>query len=296
MIPESLPSYHPAPSKPRLRLPSGACDAHAHVLGPRTRFPFAQGRTFTPADAPKERLFALHERLGIERCVVVQSACHGYDNFVTTDAIAARGGAYRGVALVPADVPANELRRLDALGFCGARFNFIKHRGAVPALDKVAALTARLADLGWHLRAHLESGLIQEVAPRLRHSPVPVVIEHMGRIDASLGLEQPAFRALLRLMRNERFWIEVSGAERISRQPEPWSDAVPFARMLVAEFGDRVLWGSGWPHHNLATPPDDGRLVDLLSEIAPSEAQLHALLVRNPQRLFRFDAPAPRRR
>lgn len=285
---DPLPSWHPAPSRPRLRLPAGACDAHAHVLGPRARFPFAKGRSFTPADAPKERLFALHERLGIERCVVVQSACHGFDNFVTTDAIAAKAGNYRGVALVPADVPTNELRRLDALGFCGVRFNFMKHLGAAPAIDKVVALTARLAPLGWHLRVHMEASLIEELAPRLRHSPVPVVIEHMGRIDASLGLEQPAFRALLRLMRHQCFWVEVSGADRISRRPEPWSDAVPFARVLVAEFGERVLWGTGWPHQNVDTLPDDGRLVDLLSEIAPTEAQLHALLVKNPQRLFRF--------
>ncbi|HEX2197057.1 MAG TPA: amidohydrolase family protein [Burkholderiales bacterium] len=283
MIAEPLPSYHPAPSRPRLRLPALACDAHAHVLGPRARFPFAKGRSFTPADAPKERLFALHEKLGIARGIVVQSACHGFDNFVTTDAIAAKGGAYRGVAIVPADVATNELRRLDALGFCGARFNFVPHLGAAPALDKVAALAGRLASLGWHLRVNVPSALIEEVGAKLKHSPVPVVIEHMGRIDASLGLEQPAFGALRRLMENERFWVEVSGA-------------VPFARLLVAQFGNRVLWGTGWPHQDVETPPDDGRLVDLLGEIAPCEAQLHALLVKNPQRLFRFDAPVRRRR
>jgi 2-pyrone-4,6-dicarboxylate lactonase len=280
MIAEPLPSYHPAPSRPRLRLPALACDAHAHVLGPRARFPFAKGRTFTPADAPKERLFALHEKLGIARGVVVQSACHGFDNFVTTDAIASKGGAYRGVALVPADVPLNELRRLDALGFCGTRIDFSLQK---TSMEKAAALTARLAEAGWHLRLHIDSGLIEEVASKFRHSPVPVVIEHMGRIDAALGPEQPAFRALLRLMENERFWIEVSGA-------------APLARVLVARFGNRVLWGTRWPHQDLETPPDDGRLVDLLAEIAPGEAQLHALLVKNPQRLFRFDAPAPRRR
>jgi 2-pyrone-4,6-dicarboxylate lactonase len=150
-------------------------------------------------------------------------------------------------------------------------------------MEKAAALTARLAEAGWHLRLHIDSGLIEEVASKFRHSPVPVVIEHMGRIDAALGPEQPAFRALLRLMENERFWIEVSGA-------------APLARVLVARFGNRVLWGTRWPHQDLETPPDDGRLVDLLAEIAPGEAQLHALLVKNPQRLFRFDAPAPRRR
>ena len=295
MIAEPLPSYHPAPSRPRLRLPAGACDAHAHVLGPHSRFPFAKARTFTPADAPKERLFALHDKLGIARGIVVQSACHGFDNLVITDAIAAKGGNYRGVALVPVDVPMRELRCLDALGFCGARFNFMKHLGAAPALDKLVALTARLAELGWHLRIHMESGLIHEVGLRLRNSPVPVVIEHMGRIDASLGLEQPDFRALCSLMENGRFWIEVSGADRISRR-EPWSDAIPFARLLVARFGERVLWGTGWPHQSFDHMPDDGLLVDLLAEIAPGEAELQALLVTNPQRLFRFDERAPRRR
>jgi 2-pyrone-4,6-dicarboxylate lactonase len=295
MIVEPLPSYHPAPSRPHLRLPAGACDAHAHVLGPHARFPFAKGRAYTPADAPKERLFALHERLGIERGVLVQAAAHGFDNFVTTEALAAKGGAYRGVARVPADVPLNELRRLDALGFCGAHFRLAKPPDA-PALDKVVALTARLAEVGWHLRLRVESGLIRQVGARLRRSPVPVVIEQMGRIDPALGLEQPAFRALRQVMANERFWVEVGGAERLSRRAAPWSDVVPFARALVEEFGERVLWGTGWPHQSFDHMPDDGLLVDLLAEIAPGEAELQALLVTNPQRLFRFDERAPRRR
>ena len=56
----------------------------------------------------------------------------------------------------------------------------------------------------------------------------------------------------------------------------------------MQEFGDRTLWGTDWPHPNLAAIPDDGVLVDLLAEIAPSEAQRQALLVDNPQRLYKF--------
>jgi len=115
-----------------------------------------------------------------------------------------------------------------------------------------------------------------------------VVIDHMGRVDASLGLEQPAFRRLLDLMRDSRFWVKVSGSERISREAAPWEDAIPFARTLVSEFGERTLWGSDWPHPNLTAIPDDGVLVDLLSEIAPSEATRRALLVENPKRFYRF--------
>lgn len=283
------PSFHPAPSKPRLRLPPGACDAHVHVFGPRRVFPFAERRTFTPADAPKEKLFALHAHLGIERCVIVQSACHGFDNAAVADALAAKHGAYRGVALLPTTVDDAELRRLDALGFRGVRFNYMQHLGQGAPIADVIALARRLAPIGWHLQIHLDGTLIEEMAPSLRKSPVPVVIDHMGRVDAALGLDQAPFRQLLDLMRDERFRVKVSCVERISRQGAPYADATPFARTLVAEFGDRTLWGTDWPHPNVAGGiPDDGLLVDLLAEIAPSPAQRQALLVDNPQRFYRF--------
>ena len=135
---------------------------------------------------------------------------------------------------------------------------------------------------------HFEAALIEELAPWLKRSAVPVVIDHMGRVDASLGLDQPAFRQLLDLMRDERFWVKVSGSERISRKAAPWEDAIPFARKLVAEFPGRTLWGSDWPHPNLAAVPDDGVLVDLLARIAPSEKQRQTLLVDNPRRFYGF--------
>ena len=282
------PSFHPSPSKPKLRLPAGACDAHVHVFGPHSAFPFAEGRPFTPADAPKEKLFAMHAQMGIAHCVIVQSTCHGFDNAVTADAIAAKKGAYCGVALAPPTVEDAELKHLDALGFCGVRFNFMKHLGKGVGIGEAIALGGRLAKLGWHLQVHFESSLIDELAPWLKRSPVPVVIDHMGRVDASLGVDQPAFRKLLDLIRDKKFWVKVSGSERISRRPPPHEDAIPFARKLVSEFGDRVLWGTDWPHPNLDRIPDDGMLVDLLSEIAPSEAQRRALLVDNPQRFYRF--------
>jgi 2-pyrone-4,6-dicarboxylate lactonase len=237
-------------------------------------------------------LFALHEFLGIEHCVIVQPACHGLDNSVTVDAIAATGQAYRGISLLPVTVSDGELKRLDAAGICGARFHYMRHLAKGPSIDEVIAFGERLADIGWHLQIHMEAELIADLAPALKRSAVPVVIDHMGRVDASRGLEQPEFRALLALMQDDKFWVKVSGSDRITRQGPPYADAVPFARKLVAEFGDRVVWGTDWPHPNHQGPiPDDGMLVDILAEIAPSKAARQALLVDNPQRLYRF-APA----
>lgn len=286
------PYWMSTPSKPKLKLPAGACDAHVHVFGPRGRFPFAEERRYTPSDAPKELLFKLHERLGIQHCVIVQPACHGADNSVTIDAIAATGGSYKGVALVPVTISDAELKRLDAAGLCGARFHYMTHLAKGPQVDEVISFGNRLANIGWHLQIHMEAELIADLTPALKRSPVPVVIDHMGRIDASLGLEQPAFRALLALLADKNVWVKVSGADRITRQDPPYSDAVPFARKLVAEFSDRCVWGTDWPHPNhLGAIPDDGMLVDILAEIAPSETARQALLVDNPKRFYRF-APA----
>ena len=90
-------------------------------------------------------------------------------------------------------------------------------------------------------------------------------------------------------MRDERFWVKVSGSERASRAGAPYHDAVPFAQALLDVAPERAVWGTDWPHPNLAHVPDDGVLVDLLAEIAPSARVRQALLVDNPQRLYRFE-------
>lgn len=286
------PTWTSSPSQPRLKLPPGACDAHVHVFGPRARFPFAEGRSYTPSDAPKEALFALHAMLGIERCVIVHTAAHGYDLSATADALAAKGGAYLGVALVPTSISDAELKRLDGAGFRGARFHYMPHLAKGAPIDEAIAFGRRLADIGWHLQIHMAAELIGELTPALRRSPVPVVIDHMGRVDASQGLDQEPFKNLLKLLEDRNVWVKVSGADRATRQGPPYADAVPFARKLVEAAGDRCVWGLDWPHPNHQGPvPDDGVLVDLLAEIAPGAAQRQALLVDNPQRLYRF-APA----
>ena len=292
--PAEAPSWTARPSKPKLKLPPGACDAHVHVFGPRARFPFAEGRSYTPSDAPKETLFARHAFLNIERCVIVHTAAHGYDLSATADALAAKDGAYLGVALMPITISDAKLKFADVLGFRGARFHYMQHLGKGEPIDEVIAFGKRLADIGWHLQIHLAAELIGDLSPALRRSPVPVVIDHMGRIDASRGLEQAPFRNLLALMRDKNIWMKVSGADRATRQGPPYADVVPFASKLIEEFGDRCVWGTDFPHPNHQGPiPDDGALVDLIEQIAPSPAQRQALLVDNPQRFYRFGKLGP---
>ena len=293
-LPKLAPTHMASPSKPTLKLPRGAVDTHFHIFGPGKRFAYRSDLTATPVDAPKEALFALHEFLGIDHGVIVHTASHGTDNSATEDALAATNGAYRGIALVPIDISDAELKRLNAAGFRGARFHYMGHLSKAATIEEAVTFGKRLADIGWHLQIHMAPELIAELSPAIKRSPAPVVIDHMGRIDASLGLEQPAFTALLRLMDDKNVWMKVSGVDRITQQGPPYADAVPFARKLVSEFGDRTVWGTDWPHPNHTHIPDDGKLVDMLAQIAPSPEQLQALLVDNPMRFYQFAAPMRR--
>ncbi|MEO9297818.1 amidohydrolase family protein [Devosia alba] len=279
--------FHPNPKKPDLVLPKGACDAHCHVFGPAAVFPFAPTSTYQPEDAPKEKLFALHRHLGIDRSVIVQASCHGSDNAAMVDALIAGKGNYRGIAMVDATVSDQELGRLHDAGVRGVRFNFVTHLGEAADKDMVRAMVKRIAPLGWHIVVHFDAHRLEELAPFLKELELPMVIDHMGRIDASAGPEQLAFRLLLELMEDERFWVKVCGSERISRAGPPFHDAAEYGRLLVERFPTRVLWGTDWPHPNIkANMPDDGELVDLLKIIAPSPESLQALLVDNPTRLY----------
>jgi len=286
-------TYLDVPSQPKLVLPSNSCDSHVHVFGPRSRFPYAAARKNTPAEAPKKTLFALHKKLGIDRCVIVQSITHGTDNSVVEDAIEAGGGHYLGVALTDVDVSDAELNRLASRGFRAVRFHFMKHIGGGHDVNDVIKLTPRLAEAGMHLQVHFESSLVHTVGQEFLKSAVPVVIDHMGRVDATLGESNEDFQALMKLLDHSHIHVKVSGIDRIeatARAGSGYPMGKKLAGCLVKNFPEQCVWGLDWPHPNHTHIPDDGELVDALSQIAPSKELLEQLLVINPQALYKFPA------
>jgi 2-pyrone-4,6-dicarboxylate lactonase len=285
----TIPPPHPNPRAPSFKLPPGSCDTHCHIFGPDRLYPYVPERPYTPPDAPLEMFRALHDRLGVERAVIVNATPHGRDNRVVTDAIAQSGGRYKGIANVDETFGDRQLRDLAEAGIEGCRFTFLPRLGKMPDMSAFDRIVERIAGLGWHVDLYLPATLIPEFRPRLMSLPVPYVIDHMGVVDASQGLELPGFVALLDLLRDdEKCWVKVSCPERISRTGPPFHDVAPFGRALVEAAPDRVLWGTDWPHPNVPAMPDDGDLVDLVPLYAPDPVIRQKLLVDNPTRLFRF--------
>ena len=277
-----------SPSDPVFEVPAGAIDAHCHVFGPARRFPFASERKYTPVDAPKERLFALRDHLGFSRNVIVQATCHGNDNAALIDALNAAPGRARGVATVSRDTTDSELDELASAGVRGVRFNFLKRLVDAAPLDVLRDIAGKVARRGWHIVVYFESHDLAALESFLLQLPAPLVIDHMGRPNVSEGIQGPQFQRLMAFVASRPdIWVKVSGAERLTETGPPYDDVVPFARALVEQFPDRVLWGTDWPHPNMISHmPDDGALVDLIPRFAQTSAHQKALLVDNPMRLY----------
>ena len=279
----------PNTRKPKYTPPPLACDAHCHIFGPGAKFPYAKDAPYVPPDSPFEGLQKLHAILGIQRAVIVHASCHGSDMRVTLDGIARSKGAYRGTAIIDESYTEKDFQKMHNGGIRGVRFNFVKHLGGRPDMAFFNKTVERVKAMGWHLILHLDATDLTEFDELFKRITVPMVIDHMGRVKAAGGLEQQPFKVLLGWMKQENFWVKICGAERVSSMGPPFTDAVPFAKALIAAAPERILWGTDWPHPNVgAHMPKDGDLMDLFPLMAPDPALQKKILVDNPARLYGF--------
>ena len=288
--------WYTGPAKPRFQLPAGSVDAHCHIFGPGEKFPYASERKYTPCDASAAQLFTLRDHLGFAKNVIVQATCHGADNRALLDALAQAGGKARGVATVRRSVSDAELQAMHDAGVRGVRFNFVKRLVDFTPKDELMEIAERIKAWGWHVVIYFEAIDLPELWDFFTALPTTVVVDHMGRPDVSLPVDGAQFSLFRKFMRaHPNVWSKVSCPERLSvtgpkalnGEQNAYTDVIPFARAIVEEFSDRVLWGTDWPHPNLKDHmPDDGLLVDFIPHIARSAELQHKLLVDNPNRLY----------
>ncbi len=281
------------PKKPRTIPPPGAWDTHAHIFGPTDKFPYAPGRGYTPPDAPIEKFIALLDRLGCARGLIVQGNAHGYDNRVLLDALERYPQRLRGIAITDARVAPAELREWHKLGMRGLRFHLLRQkpgyvRGA--GLDVFEVFRKTMADLGWAMQLFCDHSVMQDMAPTLRDisREMPVIVDHMLMVPAELGVNEPNFQALLRLVGEGQVHVKVSAPYRLSTNFPDYPDVRPFHEALVRANPERLMWGTDWPHPSIPAEimPDDGHLLDLFHDWTPDERMRQTILVDTPTRLF----------
>jgi predicted TIM-barrel fold metal-dependent hydrolase len=279
--------------------PSNSCDCHVHVIGPKARFPLPANRRYTPMDAAPAQLAAMLKRLGMTRVVIVQPSFYGTDNACTLDGIAQLGNT-RGIAVLPAQVPEAELDALHRQGIRGLRINIATAGGApIEAIKNKVSAAARLCEKHrWHVQLFVSADVIAPLAPLLRSLPVDSVVDHFGLIEP--GTANGALRALQGLLESGKSWVKISGAYRISNNPNDARIDL-LARALYQANPEHTVWGSDWPHtppHTIQKPLDqespfqniDTRgLLDLLPRWLEDDALIERVLVTNPAKLYGFN-------
>ena len=277
-------------------IPPFATDCHIHVFGDPAQYPGAPGRVYTPVAAGLAEWRAIMEPLGFGRVVLVQPSAYGTDNRCMLDGLREAAGAARGIAVIDAATPQVELRAMHAAGVRGIRLNLTTGMSpdpaAVPGMVREAA--ARVAALGWHLQVLVKGGWVDSLAEVIPALGVPVVFDHMAAMQAALGPGQPGLAALLRLLREGRCWVKISGADYVASRREAPEEALAIMQAMVEANPERLVWGSDWPHigpvQGAGAPPvtylpiDHGALLDVLRRAA-GEA-MGRILVDNPAVLY----------
>jgi predicted TIM-barrel fold metal-dependent hydrolase len=285
------------------RMPQNACDCHTHIHGEPARFPWFEGRVYTPELATPAEMLALHSRLGLKRVVIVTPSVYGPDNSATLWGMKARGRHARGVAVIDNRTAPCELETMADAGVVGIRLNLTTGGTSDPAVarERFNAAVKRVRPLGWHIQIYTNLAMITAIKDLVMASPVPIVFDHFGGAKANLGVNQPGFSDLLDLVRAGKAYVKISGAYRSSSELPTYSDVTPLAKALIAANASRIVWGTDWPHPNSAPPKsqplnevtplfqiDDGLLLNQLALWAPSAALREQILVENPEDLYQF--------
>jgi len=284
-------------------VPTGACDCHTHIIGDPAKFPFAASRVYTPETASPEEMSALHRALHIQRVVIVTPSFYGTDNSATLYGMKARGPNARGVAVIDEQIPASDLDAMERAGMRGVRLNLATSGQNDPIVARRLFQSAveRVRHLKWHIQMNTNLAVITGIKDLVKVSPIPVVFDHFGGVQASLGVAQAGWADLVDLVLSGKAYVKLSAEYSVSTQAPDYPDVAPFASGLVAANPDRILWGSDWPHTNSKssrarstteitplTAIDDGRLLNQFAVWVPDVSVRKKILVDNPIRLYRF--------
>lgn len=281
------PPPDPHPRKPRMDVPGPAWDCQIHLFGPSGRYAFDPDSPYYSEDALPETAIALQDRLGLSKSVVVSGGGYGLDYSHLEDTLTRFPDRFVGVIFPSARTTDAEFARLHKLGVRGIRFVSARRARNLPLID--ADIAARVKHLGWPVHFYPHGTDLLEYAPQLLAlDSDKIVLDHFAAIPAEGGVDQPVFRKLLELLDTGRFWVKLSGPMRCTKEEPPYPSVTPLARALVRHAPDRMVWASDWPHVNMVgrTMPNDGDLLDLVSDWAPDAADRRRILVANPARLY----------
>ncbi|WP_040499906.1 amidohydrolase [Ideonella sp. B508-1] len=272
------------------RMPVTAVDCHAHVF--RRDLPMPDRRRAPSGyDATPQDYLHMLDTHGLSHGVLIQPSFLGTDNSYMVEALRAHPDRLRGVAVVETGITPDALQALAAAGVVGIRLNLIGL--PTPQFNSAPwrALLPQLKELQWQVEVHQIASQLEPVIDPLLAAGLNVVVDHFGRPDETLGVNDPGFRYLLSTGRSRQVWVKLSAAYRNGGHGAGEATALAALPLLKASHGlDRLIWGSDWPHTLFEHSADYGTERHLLDRWLPDPAERAIVLRSTPQALFGFAA------
>jgi predicted TIM-barrel fold metal-dependent hydrolase len=257
-------------------------DTHAHAF--TLAGTLVAGRRYTPErEAPLAAYASELDRWKISHAVLVQPSFLGTDNRYLIECLKYFPGRLRGIAVVDPSWDRNALAHLAADGIVGIRLNLLGMDSAFVATDDWQRLFQRVAELDWQVEVHIEGARLPFLLDSLWRCGVNIVVDHFGRPDPALGLQDPGVKAMLQKADAGRIWVKLSGPYRCEGNTEL------YARTYIDALGaPHLLWGSDWPWTQHSEGMSYGKAFGWIERWAPEAEARSTILGRSALHLFKF--------
>jgi len=257
------------------------------VIGEPPRYPWMAERAYTPPPAPAEAYLKMLDDTGSTYGVLVQVSVHGQDNALMLETLRANRARLKGVVVPTLGLADAAYQAMVDAGAVGMRINALYGGGGI-TFAQLEEYDALARDWGWHIQFLLDARDLPDLAPRLAKLRSPVVVDHMGHLPTSAGVQSDGFQRLMGLVRDGA-WVKLSGAYRLSAGEPPYQDTIAYAQALADAAPTRCVWGSDWPHvAQWDTMPTVSQLLDTLALWVPDAALRDQILTTNAQTLYGF--------
>ena len=265
------------------------CDCHFHVFGPTEKYPYAQKRSYTPKEASLEDFFKHLADNNIQNAVIIQPSVYNLDNSVTIDALKSKPNELRAIVVIDDKHDFNELKAWNEYGVKGVRVNLLFENSIT--FEHTKRLAKLIKPLDWHLQLLINVSNYGNLYEEFKDIGIDIVFDHMGHFNIHKGLEQQGFQDMLRLLKENKAWVKLSGAYRVSKETDaPYKDVIPFAKEIIKTNPDRIVWASDWPHPSIGVPtPSYKELTNALNLYTNDDKIKEKIMSINPKKLYGFN-------
>jgi predicted TIM-barrel fold metal-dependent hydrolase len=271
---------------PKNRLPAGTVDCHFHVFEDPAVYPYTENRSYTPTLAPWAAFQKMNDTIGADRAVLVHPSVYGHDHRTLYDTLHAHPDRLRAVGVLSMDTSEAEIEKLHNAGTRGTRVNILFAGGS--QLADAETLARRIQPFGWHIQFLVDVAAQPDIPSWAAKLGVPVVFDHFGHPSVP-DVNNPGFKNMCALIKEGGAWAKLSGAYRVVDPADKWGAIAPFVDAMLNTRTDRLVWGTDWPHPNIAAPmPNDGDIADAVFKWLPDADLRQKILVKNPEILYDF--------